>query len=46
MEKTLKNVDDSKKISLDYIFSHTLAAIYKISLKTSSVNNNNIASIL
>ena len=40
-------LDDSNKISFDYMFTYTLAEIYKISLNDElcQVNNLNVASV-
>ena len=39
------SLNDSNKILLDYIFSYTLAVIYKIKLKINSDNNCYVANI-
>ena len=38
-------LEDSKKILLDYIFSYTLAEIYKYAWMLNSENNHNVTSI-
>ena len=38
-------LDDSNRVPLDYIFSYTLTAIYKISLNGECVKNRYVASI-